>query len=82
MRSASSLFLLFSISEILLLQIFSEFKETLRRFFIRRKEDLDQRGAGGATQGPGATPSRGPTWTRGQDLPLVLVGPLGPPRRL
>ena len=78
MPSASSLFLLFSISENLLLEIFSELEETLRRIFIRQKEDLDQRGPGGGTQGPGTTPSHDSTCTRGQDPPLVLVGPLGP----
>ena len=72
MPSASSLFLLFSIPENLLLQIFSELDETFWRFFIRRDKDLDQRGAGGATQGPGATPGRGLRWGRGWDPPLPL----------
>ena len=58
MPSASSLFFLFSILENLLLEIFSELDEILRRMFIRQREDLDQRGPGGATQGrtPAATP--------------------------
>ena len=76
--SASSLFLLFSISENLHLEIFLELDETLRRIFIRQKEDLDQRGPGGATQGPGATPSHGQRWSCGWDLPLCLGHPLDP----
>ena len=78
MLSVSSMFLFSSISENLLRQIFSELDEIFRRFFIRQKEDLDQRGPGGARDNP----SRSPTWTHGQDPSLVLVGPLGPPRRL
>ena len=77
MASASSL-LLFSISENLLLKIFSELDDILQRIYIRQREDLDQRGPGGATQGPGATPSHGHPLTHGQDPPLVLVGPLDP----
>ena len=82
MPSVSFLFLLFSISENLFLETFSELDENLRRIFICQREDLDQRGPRGVTQGPGTTPSRGPTWTHDQDPPLGLVGPLGPPRRL
>ena len=70
MPSVSSLFLLFSISENLLLEIFSELDETFWRFFIRQDKDLDQRGAGGATQGTGVTPSRSLRWGHRWDPPL------------
>ena len=82
MPTASSLFLLFSISEKLLLEIFSELDDNLRGFFMRRKEAEDQRVAWAATQGPGVTPGRGRTGTRGWDPPRRPGHRLGPPRRL
>ena len=82
MPSASFLFLLFSISEKLLLEIILELHENLRGIFIRQMEDIDQRAAWGATHRPGATFSRGQRWGRGQDPPLGLEAPLGSPRRL
>ena len=75
-------FWLFSISENQLLEIFSQLDETLRRIFIRQKEDLDERGAGGATQGLGATPGRDLRWGRRWDPPLPPERRLGLPRRL
>ena len=56
MPSASSLFLLFSISENPLLKIFSELQENLRGIFIRQGV-RDKRATWGATQGPGASPA-------------------------
>ena len=62
MPNASSLFLLFSISENALLEIFSELHENLRGIFIRQDGVRDQR----------ATPGRGPTRTRGWGSPRPL----------
>ena len=63
MPSASSLFLLFSISEKLLLEIFSELDNNLRGFFMRQKEAEDQRAAWGGTQGPGRPLAAAPQGT-------------------
>ena len=82
MPSDSSLFLLFSISENPLLEIFSELHENLREIFIRQEGAKDQRATWGSTQGPGATPGRGLRWGRGWDLPLPPGRRLGLPRRL
>ena len=73
MPSANSLFLLFSISENPLLEIFSKLHENLRRIFIRQKEDFDQRAAWGTT------PGRGPTSGRGWGSPLAYGWPLQVP---
>ena len=67
MPNASPLFLLFSISEKLLHEIFSELDNNLQGFFIRRKEAGDRSVAWGATQGPMAGCGRGPTCTRRWD---------------
>ena len=60
MPSASSLFLLFSILEKLLLKIFLELDETFWRFFIQQDTDVDQRESGGAT--PRAEAATGASW--------------------
>ena len=78
MPSASFLFLLFSISENPLLEIFSELDQNLRGIFIRQDGARDQRAALGASQGPRATPGRRLTSTRGWDPPLPHGGRLGP----
>ena len=77
MPSASFLFLLFLYFKNLLLEIFSELNENLRRFFMRRKTPEDQREAWAGT-----APCHGPPFGRMWDPPLLLVGPLGPLRRL
>ena len=73
-----SCFCCFCISENLLLEIFSELDENLRRIFIRRKAPGDQRATWGATHRPGAASGRGPTWTRGWGRPCPLCTLLAP----
>ena len=63
---------MFSISENLLLKIFSELDDILRRIFIRQWEDLDQRDLEGPPRGQGRRPGLGPTWTRGWARPCPL----------
>ena len=58
MPSASSLFVLFSISENSLLEIFSELHENIRGIFIRQDEELDQRVAWEPPRGQGDPWSR------------------------
>ena len=65
MPSASSLFLLFSIAENLLLEIFSELDENLRGIFIRQDDVKNQRTAWGAPRG------------QGQPLAAAPWGPVG-----
>ena len=82
MPSANSLFMLFSISEKLLQEIFSELDTNLQGFFIRQKEAGDRRATWGGTQGLGATPGRDLRWGRRWDPPLPPERRLGLPRRL
>ena len=56
MPSASSLFLQFLYFRNLLLEIFLELDENLRRFFMRNKTPEDQRAALGATHRAGTAP--------------------------
>ena len=77
-----SCFCCFCISENLLLEIFSELDENLRELLLRQDEDGVRRAASEAPHRPGAAPYRGLGPTRGWDLPLPVVAPLGPLRRL
>ena len=57
MPSVSFLFLLFSYFRNLLLEIFSELDENLRRFFMQNKTPEDQRAASEATHRAQAAPA-------------------------
>ena len=72
MPSASSLFLLFSISEKLLLEIFSELDDNLRRFLMRQKEAGDQREAWGEPRGQGQPLTAAPQGPTGGTRPDAL----------
>ena len=81
MPSASSLFLLFSVSENLLVEIFSELHENLRGIFIRKKEDFDQRATWGPPKGQGRPLAAAPPGPAGGALPCpmeVASAPLDP----
>ena len=82
MPSASFLFLLSFYFRNLPQEIFSECAEKVRGFFIRQDGVLVQREALGDTHRAWMTPSRGLPYGGRWDLPLLLVGPLGPIRRL